>query len=53
MPAEIRAWLAAALDLRLTGNEPIRVLEARYHFSMRRTLVVRYVLLDEGLGRGR
>jgi 4-amino-4-deoxy-L-arabinose transferase-like glycosyltransferase len=53
VPAEIRSWLAAALDLPLSGGEPVRAVEAPYHHSARRTLVVRYVLLDGGRGRCR
>ncbi len=45
VPPDLRAWLAAVLDLRLTGAEPIGILEAPYHHARRRVLRVGYVLL--------
>jgi 4-amino-4-deoxy-L-arabinose transferase-like glycosyltransferase len=53
VPREMRGWLAAALGVTLGDDPPVRLAEARYHFSRRQTLRVRYVLLPEGAGNCR
>jgi 4-amino-4-deoxy-L-arabinose transferase-like glycosyltransferase len=53
VPGEMRAWLAAALGVTLGADPPVRLAEARFHYSRRQTLRVRYVLLPEGAGHCR
>ena len=53
VPAEMRAWLAAALDVRLPAALAVRTAEARFHFARRQTLQIHYVLLPDGAGECR
>jgi len=49
VPGDLRALMASALEVTLTGEEPIRVAEARYRFAENQIRRVYFVLSVSGL----